>query len=160
VTPRIHVNAEEEEKQSVKPAAGKATICPCGGNGCRTSDFRTPILPPVRDGETVQGEEPSEARILRVLPQTVRVPGIFEESRDDIQIVIERIVDKIDPPRFFPLVGPARLHHCGWKCTVYYRETITGTYPFAFRYTKPRIHVVYLDTDRLHIVPETEWKNR
>ncbi|HEY7424384.1 MAG TPA: hypothetical protein VH682_09170 [Gemmataceae bacterium] len=156
VTPRIHVKAEAEEKQPIKPASGKATICPCGGE----EDRRTPILPPVRDGETMQGEEPSEARILRALPQTVRVPGIFEESRDNIQIVTERIVDKIDPPRFFPLVGPARLHHCHWKCTAYYYETITGTYPFAFRYTRPCIHVVHLDSDHLHIVPEADWKRK
>jgi hypothetical protein len=156
VTPRIHVKAEEEEKKSIEPACGKATICPNSGKEIGG----TPILPPVCDGETVRGEEPSEARILRALPRTVRVPGICEESRDNLQIVTERIVDKIDPPRFFPLVGSAQLHHCHWKCTVYYSETIAGTFPLTFRYTRPRLHVVYLDSDHLHIVPEAEWKHR
>jgi hypothetical protein len=148
VTPRIHVEVEKEEKPSTKPSCGKATMCPCGGK----EDGGTPILPSVRDDETVQGEEPSEARILRALPRTARLPGIVEESRDSIQIVKERIVDKVDPPRFFPLVGPARLHHCHWKCTVYYNETICGTFPFTFRYTRPRIEVVYIDSDHLHLV--------
>ncbi|HEY7153887.1 MAG TPA: hypothetical protein VH575_07990 [Gemmataceae bacterium] len=155
VTPRIHVKAEEEEKKSSESACGKVTICPCGDN-----DFRTPILPPVRDGETVQGEEPSKARILRALPRMVHVPGICEESRDNIQIVTERLVDKIDPPRFFPLVGPAQLHRCHWKCTVYYQDTIALHYPFTLQYARVCSQVVYVDSDHLHIVPEAERKGR
>jgi hypothetical protein len=147
VTPRIHVIAEEEEKKSIEPACGKATICPNGGKEVGG----TPILPPVCDSETVRGEEPSEARILRALPQTVRVPGICEEARDNIQIVTERLVDKVDPPRFFPLVGPAQLHHCRWKCTVYYQDTIALHYPFTFRYARVCSQVVFVDSDHLHI---------
>jgi hypothetical protein len=145
-TPRICVRPEVEEKRSESPACGKTTICPC-----RHVDVHTPPHPPVRAEEAVQGEGPSEVSILRALPRTVRVPGLCEVSRDDIQIVTERIVDKIDPPRFFPLVGKARLHHLHWKCSVYYRETITGTYPFPFRSVRPRCDVVYIDTDRLEL---------
>ena len=67
-----------------------------------------------------------------------------------IEIVCEKLVDKIDPPRFFPLVGPAQLHHCHWKCTVYYTETIESGYPFPFRCVRPRVQVVYIDLDHLH----------
>ena len=55
-----------------------------------------------------------------------------------------------DPPRY-PLVGPAWLHHCHWKCTVYYTETFESGYPFPFRCKKPRIEVVYIDKDHLHV---------
>ena len=97
---------------------------------------------------------PSEGEVLRALPQTKpRVPWVYEEFRDNVQIVTELLVDKIDPPRFFPLVGPAQLHHCHWKCTVYYTETVESGYPFPFRCVKPRVEVVYMDLDHLHLYP-------
>ena len=61
------------------------------------------------------------------------------------------MVDRIDPARFYPLVGPAQLHHCHWKCTIYYAETIESGYPFPFQTKKNRVEVVYIDKDHLHI---------
>ena len=70
------------------------------------------------------------------MPRVARgVPYIYEEFRDDIVIVKNRLVDKIDPPRFFPLVGPAQLHHCHWECVIYYTETVQIDYPFP-QYTR------------------------
>ena len=95
------------------------------------------------------------------MPRLARgVPYFYEEFRDDIQIVTERMVDKIDPPRFFPLIGPAQLHHCHWKCTIYYNEIIESGYPFAMKVKNPRIQVIYIDKDHLHMYvgddPETQ----
>ena len=123
---------------------------------CWKNDFRTPIMPPIREGypPPVCEDPPDESQILRAMPHVCR--GVwywFEEFRDDIQIVTEKIVDKIDPPRFFPLVGPAQLHHCHFKCTMYYTETIESGYPFPFRCVRPRIKVVYMDLDHLHLAP-------
>ncbi len=118
------------------------------------NDFRTPIMPPIREGfpEPKCLDEPDEAAILRAIPHVARgVPYFYEEFRDDIQFVNELLVDHIDPPRFYPLVGPAQLHHCHWKCTVYYTETIESGYPFSFRAKRPKVDVVYIDKDHLHI---------
>ena len=79
------------------------------------------------------------------------MPYIYEEFRDDIDIVTERIVDRIDPPRFYPLIGPAQLHHCHWKCTVYYVGTYESGWPFPVRIRRPRVQVVYIDKDHLHL---------
>ena len=89
------------------------------------NDHRTPIMPPIPPGHRPMCEDPpDEAEILRAMPRVTRgVPYVYEEFRDDIEMTVEKIVDKIDPPRFFPLVGPAQLHHCHWKCTIYYTET-------------------------------------
>ena len=125
---------------------------------CYPNDFRTPVLPPIREGfpPPLCEDPPDEARVLRAMPHVKRgVPYFCEEFRDNIQIVSERLVDKIDPPRFFPLVGPAQLHHCHWKCTVYYTETFESGYPFPFRVVKPRVQVVYIDLDHLHTYPAT-----
>ena len=79
------------------------------------------------------------------------MPYIYETFRDDIVIVKNRLVDKIDPPRFFPLVGPAQLHHCHWKCTVYYDDSIGIKWPFKTAVNSRRTAVVYIDKDCLEI---------
>ncbi len=125
-------------------------------NYCYKNDFRTPILPPIREGfpPPLCEDPPDVSRVLRAIPHVVRgVPYFYEEFRDDVDVVSERLVDKIDPPRFFPLVGWAQLHHCHWKCTVYYTETIESGYPFPFRCRRPRSQVVYIDLDHLHLYP-------
>jgi hypothetical protein len=119
-------------------------------------DYRTVIMPPIREGfpPPVCEDPPDEASVLRALESVTRgVPYIYEEFRDDIEVITERIVDRIDPPRFYPLVGPAQLHHCHWKCTVYYTETIESSYPFAVYLKQPRVQVVYIDKDHLHLFP-------
>jgi hypothetical protein len=118
------------------------------------NDYRTSILPPIREGfpPPICEDPPSEQEVLRAMPRVTRgVPYAYEEFRDDIQVVTERLLDKIDPPRFFPLVGPAQLHHCHWKCTIYYKETVQSSYPFPVKVVKNRVEVVYIDKDHLHL---------
>jgi hypothetical protein len=118
------------------------------------NDYRTPVMPPIRDGypPPLCEDPPSEREILRTLHRVKRgIPFVCEEFRDDIRIFSERIVDKIDPPRFFPLVGWAQLHHCHWKCTIYYTETVQSSYPFPVKVVKHRVEVVYIDKDHLHL---------
>ncbi|QVL30620.1 hypothetical protein KIH39_17390 [Telmatocola sphagniphila] len=117
------------------------------------NDFRTPIMPPIREGfpPPLCEDEPSVREVLRAMPSMTRgVPYVIEEFRDDVRVAFERIVDKIDPPRFFPLIGPAQLHHCHWKCTVYFTETIQSDYPFPVKLKKRRVEVMYIDKDHLH----------
>jgi hypothetical protein len=118
------------------------------------NDHRTPIMPPIRDGYPAPlcEDAPSDREVLRALPKGIRgVPYIYEEFRDDIVITKNRIVDKIDPPRFFPLVGMAQVHHCHWECTVYWNETIQSAWPTPTYLTKPRTQVIYIDKDHLHL---------
>jgi len=120
---------------------------------CHKNDFRTPILPPIPPGHRPLCEDPPDrAAILRAMPRVTRgVPWIYEEFRDDLEFTVERMVDVVDPPRFFPLVGPAQLHHCHWKCTIYYKETVQSSYPFPAKIVKNRVEVVYIDKDHLHL---------
>ena len=119
-----------------------------------TNDRRTPIMPPIRDGypAPVCEDPPSDQEVLRSLPKGIRgVPFVYEEFRDNIVVVKNRIVDKIDPPRFFPLIGMAQLHHCHWECAVLYTETIQSANPFPTYIKKNRKQVVYIDKDHLHL---------
>jgi hypothetical protein len=118
------------------------------------NDGRTPIMPPIADGvpPPICEDAPSDAEVLRAMPRVPRgVPYIYETFRDDIVIVKNRLVDKIDPPRFFPLVGPAQLHHCHWECVIYYNELVQSDYPFPTYIRKARIQVIYIDKDHLHM---------
>jgi hypothetical protein len=120
------------------------------------NDHRTTILPPIKEGfpPPLCEDPPDEGRVLRAMPHITRgVPYFYEEFRDSLQVVVERQVDKIDPVRFFPLIGPAQLHHCHWKCTIYYNETVQSDYPFPIQVKRPRVEVVYIDTDHLHLFP-------
>jgi hypothetical protein len=117
-------------------------------------DYRTVIMPPIREGfpPPMCEDPPDEAAVLRALEDVTRgVPYIYEEFRDDIEVVTERLVDRIDPPRFYPLIGPAQLHHCHYKCTVYFTETVESGFPLPVRLKKPRVEVVYIDKDHLHL---------
>ncbi len=125
---------------------------------CYQNDFRTTILPPIRPGfPPLHCEDPpDDAMVLRAMRHVTRgVPYFYEEFRDDIYVMPELLTqaDKFDPPRFYPLIGMAQLHHCHWKCTVYYTETIESGYPFPFRCKRPRVEVVYIDKDHLHLYP-------
>ena len=120
------------------------------------TDFRTVVMPPIPDGfpPPICEDPPDDAAVLRAIVDVTRgVPYVYEEHRDDVEIITERIVDRIDPPRFYPLIGPAQLHHCHWKCTVYFTETVESTYPFPVQIVRPRVHVVYIDKDHLHLFP-------
>jgi hypothetical protein len=121
---------------------------------CNKNDYRTPVMPPIREGfpPPLCEDPPDDAMVLRAMPHVTRgFPYVYEEHRDDIEIVKELLVDRIDPARFFPVVGPAQLHHCHWKCTIYYTETVESGYPFPFRCRAPRQEVVYIDKDHLHM---------
>ena len=127
------------------------------------NDGRVPIMPPIRDGfpPPICEDAPGDAEVLRAMPRVPRgVPYVYETFRDDIVIVKNRLVDKIDPPRFFPLVGPAQLHHCHWECVIYYNELVQSDYPFPVYVRKPRVQVIYIDKDHLHLFvgpdPETQ----
>lgn len=117
------------------------------------NDYRTPVLPPIPAGYRPLCEDPPDrAEILRTMPKIARgIPFLYEENRDDIEYTVEKLVDRVDPPRFFPLIGPAQLHHCHWKCTVYYTEIYESSYPFPFQVKKRRSEVIYIDKDHLHM---------
>ncbi len=125
------------------------------------ADARTtstgPIRPPIRKGQVPAcDDEPTDAEVLRALDTPPNSTSSFwKVSRDDVEIVKERLVNKIDPVRYFPLVGAAQLHHCYWKCTVHCVETVAIHYPFACRWTQPRIAEIYFDKDHLHLAPST-----
>jgi hypothetical protein len=114
---------------------------------------KVPILDPV-EGEHAPlfcMDNPSSDEVMRAMPDETGGGWTFvaETARNNVRIVVEPIVDRIDDCRFFPLVGPARLHHCHYKCTVYYDKIIRSDWPVPFRHVDETVQVVYIDHDHL-----------
>ncbi|MEX0717194.1 MAG: hypothetical protein WD066_11430 [Planctomycetaceae bacterium] len=114
---------------------------------------RVPVLDPV-EGEfapTVCMDPPSPDQVYRALPDRGMggMAFVAETSLNNVRIVVEPIVDRLDECKFFPLVGPARLHHCHYKCTVYFEKVIRSDWPVPFRHADQSVEVVYIDKDHL-----------
>lgn len=123
---------------------------------------RVPILGPTTSGgPTVALDPPSDDEIMHAL-ETARpvqggIPLLWEKQRNNVRIIKEKIADYMDPPRFYPLIGPAQLHHAHYKCTIYFdEETIIG-YPVPHTLEdREAIEVVYIDHNHFHMVGDVD----
>ncbi len=119
---------------------------------------RVPILGPITPGSpTTALDTPSEDEVMRALedarPLQGGLPMLQEVQRNNVRIVVEPIADYIDPPRVFPLIGPAQLHHAQYKCIVYFTEVTRIGWPVPYTTTDEDCQeVVYIDHDHLHMV--------
>ena len=114
---------------------------------------KVPILDPI-EGENAPLfclDPPSSDEVMRALPDTTSSGMAFlaETSRNNVRIIVEPMVDRLDDCRFYPMVGPARLHHCHYKCTIYFEEVKRSYWPVPFTHRDQRQEVVYVDHDHL-----------
>ncbi len=123
---------------------------------------RVPILGPTTSGGPVVAlDPPSDDEVMHALevarPVQGGIPLIYEKQRNGVRIIKEKIADYIDPPRFYPLLGPAQLHHAHYKCTVYFDEKTTIGYPVPHTlHDREVIEVVYIDHNHFHMVGNVE----
>ncbi len=125
---------------------------------------RMPILGPITPNTpTTPLDTPSEDEVMRALEEARPIQGglpmMHEIQRNNVRIVVEPIADNgvpfgyIDPPRVYPLVGPAQLHHAHYKCIVYFTEVNWVGWPIPYATTDEDCQeVVYIDHDHLHMV--------
>lgn len=119
---------------------------------------RVPILGPLTaEGPTVALDEPSDDEVMRALERAHPIEGGFpllhEVQRNNVRIVKCKIADYVDPPRVYPTIGPAQLHHAHYKCTVYYTEVTRVGWPVPYTTTdEDAREVIYVDHDHLHMV--------
>ncbi|WP_182867909.1 serine/threonine-protein kinase [Rhodopirellula sp. JC639] len=119
-----------------------------------------PILGPTTQGGNVSAlDPPSEQEILRVLESqrlaNGNIPSIWKTRRENLRITKEKIADYIDPPRMYPLIGPAQLHHAHYKCTVYFdgKQKIDHPIPHSID-ERDVIKVVYIDHKHFHLISD------
>ena len=119
---------------------------------------RVPILGPITSGgPPVALDPPTPDEVMRALekaqPLQGGVPLLYQRQRNNVRIIVEPIADYVDPPRVYPLVGPAQLHHCHFKCTVYYTETTHVGWPLPHTLVdEDSSEVIYVDHNHLHMV--------
>jgi hypothetical protein len=118
---------------------------------------RAPILGPVTSGDVIALDPPSDDEVMRALEKAQPIEGgiplLYERNRNNVRIVKEKIADYIDPPRHYPLVGPAQQHHAHYKCTIYYEDVrrVGWPVPHTLRDEDSR-EVLYIDHNHLHMV--------
>ncbi len=123
---------------------------------------RVPILgPTTTGGPAVALDPPSDDEVMHALesarPVQGGIPLIWEKQRNNVRIIKEKYADYIDPARFYPLIGPAQLHHAHYKCTVYFEEKTTIGYPVPHTlHDREAIEVVYIDHNHFHMVGDVE----
>lgn len=118
----------------------------------------TPVLEPFTPGgPSIAMDPPTQDEVMRKLekahPSRGGIPFLHEIQRNNVRVVVEQISDSVDPPRVYPLVGPAQLHHAHYKCTVYYSEVVRVGWPIPYTTKKDDSQeVIYIDHDHLHMV--------
>jgi len=119
---------------------------------------RVPILGPLTAGGPATAlDPPSEDEIMRAFERARQVEGglpfLHEIQRNNVRIVTERLGDYVDPPRVYPLIGPAQLHHAHYKCIIHLTETTRVGWPIPYTTTdEDTQEVIYIDHNHLHMV--------
>ena len=102
-------------------------------------------------------DAPSEDEIMRALekaqPIEGGIPFLHTTQRDNVRIVVEPIADYVDPPRVYPLIGPAQLHHAHYKCIIHYSTTTHVGWPIPYTDADEEAQeVIYIDHNHFHMV--------
>lgn len=117
---------------------------------------RVPVLGPVTAGGPPMAlDPPSPDEVMRALerarPIEGGVPLLHEKQRSNVRMTIEPLGDYVDPPRVYPLIGPAQVHHAHYKCTIYYSETTRVGWPVPYTTVdEDASEVVYIDHNHFH----------
>ena len=89
---------------------------------------KVPILDPIPTEFAPAAclDPPSEEEVWNKVPKFKNGCSVFYETqRNNVRILIEKIGEKIDPCKVYPLAGPCQLVHCHYKCgTPYYDEAL------------------------------------
>lgn len=123
---------------------------------------RTPVLGPIPAGGPCEAlDEPSDDEVMRALEKARPVQGnwpfLYEVQRNHVRITKCKISDYVDPPRHYPLAGPAQLHHAHYKCTVYFQEVKRIGWPVPHTLVDEDCQeVLYIDHDHLHMVGDVD----
>jgi hypothetical protein len=119
---------------------------------------RVPVLGPITSGgPPVALDPPSEDEIMRALVENEHVEGglpfLWEKQLNNVRMTVEPIADYVDPPRVYPLIGPAQLHHAHYKCTIYYTQVTRVGWPVPYTTVdEDASEVIYIDHNHFHMV--------
>jgi hypothetical protein len=108
-----------------------------------------PVATPVPEADLPPTEEEVWNKVVKAA--NAQHPG-RNVQRNNLRIMIEKIGDKTDDVKFYPLAGPCQLVHRHYKGTAYFDEVWKDDGTGAATHTAKRVEVVYIDKDYLHRV--------
>lgn len=112
---------------------------------------RVPVAGAASDTEHTCLDPPGEAEVLAKLPKKSNGdhPPFYKTQRNNVRIVVEKIGDKVDPVKVYPLAGPCQLVHKHYKCTAYFDELTWSDDSIPFHHIDHKVEVVYVSKDHL-----------
>ena len=119
---------------------------------------RVPVLGPLTaDTPPLAMDEPSDDEVMRAFekarPSEGGIPLLHTVQRKNVRIMKKPIDGSVDPPRFYPLIGPAQLHHSRWKCIIFYSQVNWAGWPVPHRtIDEDASEVIYIDRSHFHMV--------
>jgi hypothetical protein len=125
-----------------------------------------PILGPVAPSGPLEADDPpSDDEVMAALERDFPVPDgvtmLWEHKRGNVRIVKDKLADYIDPPRNYPLIGPAQLHNEHYKCTVYFTPITQTCWPLRLAIAGDEAQeVVYIFRNHFHMVDKAWFEAR
>lgn len=73
-------------------------------------------------------------------------------TSSNVRMVVDRLSDIVDPPRYFPNIGLIQVHHAQYKATIYSSTLVAhpSSSPDNIYVNEEEIQVLFIDMDRLH----------
>ena len=141
-------NASERGPHFAKDPPSPGTIVAdlgIGGLGGQTVEFPDALL---NDVQYFPLGPNAEAGFFAAHQREGRV-----SAWNNIRMVVEPIIDRIDSPRFFPNIGLAQVHHEQYKVTVYGSTLVAhpAADPDHQYVNESEIQVIFIDRDHLNI---------
>ena len=94
---------------------------------------------------------PTFEQIVRAIPEERPAGSPFSTkvSRDNFQVLVELVGNRLEDSRFYPLVGQARHHIQHFKCTVRFDKIFRSDWPIPYALTVKAQEVIHIDKDQL-----------
>ena len=153
LTGSFTVGADQDPAHETRPGTTSVTPQPAGKNDSTAASAPAPAgtsLGILRNDAGVPEDPPSDAEVWsKVIPRSQDHAPFFKVERNNVRIVIEKIGDKTDPVKVYPLAGACQLVHRHYECTVYFDQVVRGDYPIPFNHVDHKVEVVYISKDFL-----------
>lgn len=141
-TPTTSAYAGPISGAMLTPSRSDATVIPAKSEVPVAEPPR--LIPRLREDDCPKCDDPpSDAEVIQRFNARRQKDASFEVAHDDIVIVKNLVSDKVDAPRFYPLVGLARTHCCQWECGVYYHDLKAG---------KPKVEVISIESNTMRMM--------
>ncbi|QDT46364.1 Protease HtpX [Symmachiella dynata] len=99
-------------------------------------------------------DPPSAEEVLKLVGERLKKRGQIPQFATsavvrNLRVVIEPSAGEIGPVKFYPLVGPAKMHKQRFKCTAYFDLQRQSDWPIRFTSREKTSEVVYINRDHL-----------